>query len=191
VMNHKTKTFSVASEEMEKTTSPEQMVNILMSSARTSTVLSNENMEFKVAKAGFWGWQYDREEDVSGYKTKVYDISGIDLVTKVGGFFCFISFSMSIFVWCSRFVFLLMFDVCVCAGVGRSAPSTLESSSLRRRRVTTMIWRATFPKTRQARQSQTLTIRRWQRAWRRCSGTRTPSQPQPHLVCFPDALHFH
>ena len=102
VMNHNTKTFSIASEEMEKSTSPEQMVNILMSSARTSTVLSNEKMEYKVAKAGFWGWQYDREEEVSGYMTKVYDISGIDLVTKV----CFDSLF-------SEFCSLLNFITCI------------------------------------------------------------------------------
>jgi len=83
VLNHQTKGYAIAADEMDKVTNKEQLINILMSTPRTSTILSNEHMEWKAAKSGFWGWQYDREEDVGGYSTKVYDISGIELVTKV------------------------------------------------------------------------------------------------------------
>jgi len=83
MVNHDDKAFTVAMDEVEKSNSLDQMINMLMGSPRTTTFLSNEHMEYKRAKSGFWGWQSDKVEDIGGYRANVYDISGIELISKV------------------------------------------------------------------------------------------------------------
>jgi len=83
MLNHQSKSFAVLADKRDMVTNKEVFINYLMSSPRTSTILSKERMESKAAKSGFWGWQQDRVEKIGGYSTKVYVISSIELVTKV------------------------------------------------------------------------------------------------------------
>jgi len=102
LLNHEKDTFTVVSEEMEKSASTEEMINLLMNSPRTSTFLSDTNMEYKRVRAGFWGWQYDKVEEIAGYQTEVYDITGIDLISQVN-FLFFFFFSRIILIIISLF----------------------------------------------------------------------------------------
>eukprot|EP00051_Salpingoeca_urceolata_P014971 m.191400 g.191400 ORF g.191400 m.191400 type:complete len:690 (+) comp18247_c0_seq4:3711-5780(+) len=51
-------------------------------SAIVTTTMDKDKVGFERVKTGIWGWQSDKTEDVEGTPAKVFQASGIEIVTK-------------------------------------------------------------------------------------------------------------
>ena len=61
---------------------PPSVINSRLSSPNVSSVLDHDNISFTRQKTGFLGWGSDKTDQVNGYSSKVFDVAGVQLITR-------------------------------------------------------------------------------------------------------------
>lgn len=59
------------------------MLQLMLTQPKTTTELVRDHFQCRRVRAGLWGWQGDKIERVGDYDAHVYEISGVQFVTKV------------------------------------------------------------------------------------------------------------
>lgn len=61
---------------------PPSVVNSRLSTHNVTSVLEHENISFTRQKSGFLGWGSDKTDQVNGYSSKVFDVAGVQIITR-------------------------------------------------------------------------------------------------------------
>ena len=61
---------------------PPSVINSRLSTPNVTSVLDHQNISFTRQKSGFLGWGSDKTDQVNGYSSKVFDVSGVQIITR-------------------------------------------------------------------------------------------------------------
>eukprot|EP00794_Sanderia_malayensis_P013841 gene13841-15287_t len=61
---------------------PADIISVKMTSPNITTSLDTERLAFTRQKSGFLGWGGDKCEVINGYESKIYNVAGIEVITR-------------------------------------------------------------------------------------------------------------
>jgi len=61
---------------------PPDIISIRMTSPNITTSLDTERLAFTRQRSGFLGWGGDKSEVINGYESKMYNVTGIEIITR-------------------------------------------------------------------------------------------------------------